>query len=115
MNALYLKDRADKTRRGMIAAVLNGAIPGGRTFGYDIVRRMNERGELIPGLRKINQNEAEIVRTVFARYQAGESLRSEEHTAELQSLMRISYAFFCLYKKNCRTTSTLTIATHAIS
>src|SRR3546814_20547086 len=59
----------------MIAAVLNGAIPGGRTFGYDIVRRMNERGELIPGLRKINQKEAEIVRTVFARYQAGESLR----------------------------------------
>src|SRR3546814_7529012 len=27
-------------------------------------------------------------------------LRSEEHTAELQSLMRISYAVFCLKKKN---------------
>src|SRR3546814_5298207 len=27
-------------------------------------------------------------------------LRSEEHTSELQSLMRISYAFFCLKKKN---------------
>src|SRR3546814_3528911 len=26
--------------------------------------------------------------------------RSEEHTSELQSLMRISYAFFCLKKKN---------------
>src|SRR3546814_3498969 len=26
--------------------------------------------------------------------------RSEEHTSELQSLMRISYALFCLYKKN---------------
>src|SRR3546814_4741605 len=26
--------------------------------------------------------------------------RSEEHTSELQSLMRISYAVFCLYKKN---------------
>src|SRR3546814_2158255 len=26
--------------------------------------------------------------------------RSEEHTSELQSLMRISYAFFCLTKKN---------------
>src|SRR3546814_8598595 len=26
-------------------------------------------------------------------------LRSEEHTSELQSLMRISYAFFCLTKK----------------
>src|SRR3546814_5533362 len=30
--------------------------------------------------------------------QAG--LRSEEHTSELQSLMRISYAVFCLKKKN---------------
>src|SRR3546814_1230943 len=29
----------------------------------------------------------------------GEALRSEEHTSELQSLMRISYAVFCLNKK----------------
>src|SRR3546814_10874954 len=29
----------------------------------------------------------------------GESGRSEEHTSELQSLMRISYAVFCLKKK----------------
>src|SRR3546814_7265481 len=30
--------------------------------------------------------------------------RSEEHTSELQSLMRISYAVFCLKKKNTSTT-----------
>src|SRR3546814_4508953 len=30
---------------------------------------------------------------------AGKRLRSEEHTSELQSLMRISYAVFCLKKK----------------
>src|SRR3546814_5204843 len=30
---------------------------------------------------------------------AGEQARSEEHTSELQSLMRISYAVFCLKKK----------------
>src|SRR3546814_1431853 len=30
--------------------------------------------------------------------------RSEEHTSELQSLMRISYAVFCLKKKNTRET-----------
>src|SRR3546814_6041895 len=30
----------------------------------------------------------------------GNALRSEEHTSELQSLMRISYAVFCLKKKN---------------
>src|SRR3546814_7791774 len=29
-----------------------------------------------------------------------EATRSEEHTSELQSLMRISYAVFCLKKKN---------------
>src|SRR3546814_4997035 len=32
--------------------------------------------------------------------------RSEEHTSELQSLMRISYAVFCLKKKNKKYTST---------
>src|SRR3546814_10737986 len=32
--------------------------------------------------------------------------RSEEHTSELQSLMRISYAVFCLKKKNKKTTPT---------
>src|SRR3546814_1416143 len=30
------------------------------------------------------------------------ALRSEEHTSELQSLMRISYAVFCLKKKNTK-------------
>src|SRR3546814_14672176 len=33
-------------------------------------------------------------------------LRSEEHTSELQSLMRISYAVFCLKKKKHKETST---------
>src|SRR3546814_2127372 len=33
-------------------------------------------------------------------------VRSEEHTSELQSLMRISYAVFCLKKKNIKTTKT---------
>src|SRR3546814_1769555 len=34
------------------------------------------------------------------RAEAALALRSEEHTSELQSLMRISYAVFCLKKKN---------------
>src|SRR3546814_10220942 len=37
--------------------------------------------------------------------------RSEEHTSELQSLMRISYAAFCLKKKNYRATSVHTYST----
>src|SRR3546814_9436006 len=36
------------------------------------------------------------------------TVRSEEHTSELQSLMRISYAVFCLKKKNKRKQDTLT-------
>src|SRR3546814_81497 len=38
-------------------------------------------------------------------------IRSEEHTSELQSLMRISYAVFCLIKKtnDTHTTSSLTV------
>src|SRR3546814_4860354 len=35
---------------------------------------------------------------------AGPSYRSEEHTSELQSLMRISYAVFCLKKKKTKNT-----------
>src|SRR3546814_1003404 len=35
-----------------------------------------------------------------ARPEVDRSRRSEEHTSELQSLMRISYAVFCLKKKN---------------
>src|SRR3546814_2638346 len=36
----------------------------------------------------------------YALDAAWQPLRSEEHTSELQSLMRISYAVFCLKKKN---------------
>src|SRR3546814_5554348 len=37
---------------------------------------------------------------LFERNCDNEGVRSEEHTSELQSLMRISYAVFCLKKKN---------------
>src|SRR3546814_7348707 len=47
--------------------------------------------EAAPGLRAV---------TVFEEMQRRHpELRSEEHTSELQSLMRISYAVFCLKKK----------------
>src|SRR3546814_10736806 len=45
-------------------------------------------------------------RSGHARHDAGDGretlARSEEHTSELQSLMRISYAVFCLKKKTYR-------------
>src|SRR3546814_1893346 len=37
------------------------------------------------------------------RHRGDAAARSEEHTSELQSLMRISYAVFCLKKKKTRT------------
>src|SRR3546814_5826670 len=50
-----------------------------------------------PHLREIDA----IIRPArpSARKRSGRSGRSEEHTSELQSLMRISYAVFCLKKK----------------
>src|SRR3546814_12116798 len=40
-----------------------------------------------------------VVRAEFLRTRSLDYVRSEEHTSELQSLMRISYAVFCLKKK----------------
>src|SRR3546814_2559830 len=45
------------------------------------------------------ENDAIIDEVAKAITPAGEEWRSEEHTSELQSLMRISYAVFCLKKK----------------
>src|SRR3546814_5676411 len=39
-------------------------------------------------------------RLCLEKFQKNRPVRSEEHTSELQSLMRISYAVFCLKKKN---------------
>src|SRR3546814_7375804 len=41
-----------------------------------------------------------LATSAMARGCRGLVIRSEEHTSELQSLMRISYAVFCLKKKN---------------
>src|SRR3546814_8390863 len=49
---------------------------------------------------RVSQNEDLTVQRHEATATLGSSLtRSEEHTSELQSLMRISYAVFCLKKK----------------
>src|SRR3546814_6469840 len=45
---------------------------------------------------------AEVVKAVAG--EMGKAPRSEEHTSELQSLMRISYAVFCLKKKKQKNT-----------
>src|SRR3546814_8615305 len=49
--------------------------------------------------------ERQILRGQDARLRPAARQRSEEHTSELQSLMRISYAVFCLKKKNTQDTN----------
>src|SRR3546814_3629562 len=47
----------------------------------------------------------------LARQKTQDPVRSEEHTSELQSLMRISYAVFCLKKKKTTNSHELTTST----
>src|SRR3546814_9369678 len=58
--------------------------------------------------------EHEISDICAAVHDAGGQVRSEEHTSELQSLMRISYAVFCLKKKKKKYTRDIT-TTHSVS
>ena len=71
MNALYLKDLADKTRRGLRGRVEAGRSGGGNSYGYDVVA--GPEGDR--GIRRINQAEAEFVRRIFKEYAAGKSPR----------------------------------------
>src|SRR3546814_1056851 len=57
-------------------------------------------GNLFRGTHEVRVADARSV-VVFE----GGDVRSEEHTSELQSLMRISYAVFCLKKKNNKQTN----------
>src|SRR3546814_4769823 len=50
-----------------------------------------------------------------AEWDSPEALRSEEHTSELQSLMRISYAVFCLKNKTKNRTNEQTSEIHNLS
>src|SRR3546814_6004850 len=80
-------DRADNTRRfannQRIPDLVSVEIISASQFGKCI--QIRERHSDLHGLRESDRH-AHI-------------LRSEEHTSELQSLMRISYAVFCLQKK----------------
>src|SRR3546814_4065094 len=55
---------------------------------------------MLPGRFGIGRAAAADLQIAFGRDRLGREVdRSEEHTSELQSLMRISYAVFCLKKK----------------
>ena len=71
MNALFLKDLAQKTRRGQRGRVEAGKIPGGKSYGYRIVRKLLPDGSVTTGEREINPEEAAIVRRIFKEYAEG--------------------------------------------
>jgi DNA invertase Pin-like site-specific DNA recombinase len=76
MNALFLKDLADKTRRGLRGRIEAGKAGGGLCYGYDVVKRSDAAGEPIRGERGINGVEAQIVRRIFREFAAGKSPRA---------------------------------------
>ena len=76
MNALFLKDLADKTRRGLRGRIEVGRSGGGLCYGFDVVRQLDDAGELVRGARKINDAEAMVVRRIFEEFSSGRSPRA---------------------------------------
>ncbi|MDO9439351.1 MAG: recombinase family protein, partial [Beijerinckiaceae bacterium] len=59
LGSMYLKDLADKTRRGQAGVLADGRHNGGRSYGYRMIP--GRKGEL-----EIVEEEAEVVRRIFA-------------------------------------------------
>ncbi|WP_417832558.1 recombinase family protein [Terasakiella sp.] len=76
MGALFLKDLADKTRRGLRGRVEAGKSGGGNSYGYDVKKQLDANGEAIRGDRTINKAEAKIIKRIFNAYAKGQSPRS---------------------------------------
>src|SRR5882724_9729589 len=76
MNALFLKDLAAKTHRGLEGRVREGRSGGGLSYGYDVVREQDLRGEPVHGGRTVNEAEAGIVRRIFREFITGKSPRA---------------------------------------
>ncbi len=72
MNALFLKDLADKTRRGLRGRVEAGKSGGGLCYGYRVTRATHG-GTATAGDREIVPDEAETIRRIFRDYAAGMS------------------------------------------
>jgi len=83
MNALFLKDLASKIRRGQRGRIEAGLSPCGLSYGYDVVREFDKKGNPVRGKRRINQVQARIIRGIFRDYVNGKSPR--KIAAELNS------------------------------
>ena len=76
MGELYVKNLADKTRRGLSGRIDAGKSGGGRSFGYDTVGGLDGDGNPITGELKINLHEAAVVRDILQRFASGQGPRA---------------------------------------
>ena len=70
MNALFIRDLAAKSHRGMRGRVETGKSGGGITYGYKVVRGFDAGGSPITGERTIDAAEAAVVVDIFKQYGA---------------------------------------------
>ena len=75
MNALFLKDLAQKVRRGARGRIEAGRSAGGLAYGYEVVKEYDDAGEPIRGGRRVNPDHAAVIRRIFAAYANGQSAR----------------------------------------
>src|SRR3546814_3271046 len=80
-----------------LGAAERGDVVVGGHRGVDVLRGQTVRGQLV-GIEPRSQRELTLTENLGSLHTG----RSEEHTSELQSLMRISYAVFCLQTKKQR-------------
>jgi DNA invertase Pin-like site-specific DNA recombinase len=73
MNALFLRDLAAKTHRGLRGRVEAGRSGGGNAYGYQVVRRLGADGAPVTGERQVDGAQAAVVRRIFRDYTAGKS------------------------------------------
>src|SRR3546814_1730001 len=95
---ILVGDEPARIRSEAALAKLCGVCPIPASSGKTNRFRLNRGGN--------RQANAALYRVAIVRmrnHQPTLAYRSEEHTSELQSLMRISYAVFCLKKKNKNT------------
>ena len=76
LNALFLKDLAAKTHRGLEGRIRAGSSAGGLSYGYEAVIQHDARGEPIRGGRRIHPEQAGVVRRIFEMFAAGQSPRA---------------------------------------
>ncbi len=70
MNAPFLKDLADKTRRGLRGRVELGKSGGGLCYGYKVTHATHD-GVAVTGDREIVPGDAEVIQRIFQDYAAG--------------------------------------------